>query len=174
MIGYIYYLQLRKKEEYSDNNYRSVIVIAAATILVVFFYLKKSEPDIVKDDSEKFSRTMEHFGALQELALEAMQRSDTTSKEVYLTQLRKTALIDWAECVNLFDEAEKFNLSSQQHTFRIDMSTYSKHRVEQTLLVIKAAEEGTNKYQHSIDSIENEIESVMEKIQNGNTPTQDL
>ena len=56
---------------------------------------------------------MEHFGALEELALEAMRHSDTTSKEVYLTQLRKTALIDWAECVNLFDEAEKFELSPQ-------------------------------------------------------------
>lgn len=149
-------------------------MIVAATVLAVFLYLKKSESGIKKDDSEKFSRTMEHFGALEELALEAMQPSDTTSKEVYLTQLRKTALTDWAECVNLFDEAEKFDLSPRLQTFRGDMLKYSNHRLQQTLLFIKTAEEETDKYQNSIDSIQKEINLVMEKIQEGNSPTQDL
>lgn len=173
IIGYIYYLQLRKKEEQSNNNYQPVMIVAA-TVLAVFLYLKKSESGIKKDDSEKFSRTMEHFGALEELALEAMQPSDTTSKEVYLTQLRKTALTDWAECVNLFDEAEKFDLSPRLQTFRGDMLKYSNHRLQQTLLFIKTAEEETDKYQNSIDSIQKEINLVMEKIQEGNSPTQDL
>ena len=150
------------------------VIIITATILAVFFYLKNPQSAIKKDDSEKFSRTMEHFGALEELALEAMQLSDTTSKDVYLNQLRKTALNDWAECVNLFDEAEKFDLSPRLQTVRADMLNYSKHRVQQTLLVIKAAEEQTDKYQISIDSIQKEINIVMEKIQAGNSPTRDL
>ena len=150
------------------------VIIVAAMVLAVFFYLKKPESGIKKDDSEKFSRTMEHFGALEELALEAMQSSDTTSKDVYLNQLKKTALNDWAECVNLFDEAEKFDLSPRLQTVRADMLNYSKHRVQQTLLVIKAAEEETDKYQNSIDSIQKEINIVMEKIQAGNSPTRDL
>ena len=54
------------------------------------------------------------------------------------------------------------------------MLNYSKHRVQQTLLVIKASEEQTDKYQNSIDSIQKEINIVMEKIQAGNSPTRDL
>ena len=47
IVGYIYYLQLRKKEEHSNNNYQPVI-IAAATIIAVFFYLKNPESEIKK------------------------------------------------------------------------------------------------------------------------------
>lgn len=171
-IGYVYYFQLRNKEESSSTNYQPALIIAA-TIFAAFFYLKNQGAGVKKDDSEKFSRTLEHFGALEELALEAMQPSDTTSKEVYLTQLKKTALNDWVDCVTLFEEAEKFNLPPHLQTFRTNMLQYSNHRLQQTLLVIKATQEETEKYSNSLDSIQKEINVVMEKIQENNARTND-
>ena len=167
IIGYIYNLQLRKKEDNISNNNQPALIVAA-TIFTAFFYLKNQEPGIKNDDSEKFSRTMEHFGALEELALEAMQPSDTTSKEVFLTQLKKTALTDWVECVNLFEEAEKFKMSPSLQALRVNMLQYSNQRLQQTLLFIKAAEEETDKYGSGIDSIQKEINMVMEKIKENN------
>jgi rhomboid protease GluP len=172
LIGYIYYLQLRKTEENSQAGYQPAI-IALATILAAFLYLKSSNPVIRSDDSEKFSRTMEHFGALEELALEAMQPSDTTSKEAYLKQLKKTALNDWVDCVTLFEEAEKFKLNRPLQSLRVNMLQYSNHRLQQTLLFIRAAEEETEKYGASIDSIQKEIDAVIEKIKEINSPSAD-
>lgn len=166
-IGYIYYLELRRREEESRFGYQPAIIIAA-TIATAFFFLKGTETITTKDDSEKFSRTMEHFAALEELALEAMQNSDTISKEVYLTQLKKTALTDWVHCVTLFEEAEKFELSKRLQTLRGDMLDYSKHRLQQTLLFIKAADTIDDRYNSGLDSIQNVINLVMEKIQKDN------
>lgn len=177
VIGYAYYLKLRRKEEESRIGYQPVIIIAA-TIVTAFFVLKGTETVIRKDDSEKFSKTMEHFAALEELALEAMQNSDTISKDTYMEQLTKTALNDWVHCVTLFEEAEKFELSKRFQTLRGDMLEYSKHRLQQTLLFIKAAEVVDDRYNSGLDSIQNVINLVMEKIQKDNAsagmPSSDL
>jgi hypothetical protein len=53
------------------------------------------------------------------------------------------------------------------------MLQYSNHRLQQTLLVIKATQEETEKYSNSLDSIQKEINVVMEKIQENNTRTID-
>ncbi len=172
IIGYLYYLQLRKKEE-SGNNFYQPAIIVAVTIFAAFFYLKNQGTGIKNDDTEKFSRTMEHFSVLEEIALEAMQPSDTTSKEVYLTRLRKTALNDWVDCVTLFEEAEKFKLNPALQSLRVNMLQYSNHRLQQTLLFIKAAEEETEKYSTSLDSIQKQIDLVIEEIQKSNPPVTD-
>lgn len=58
-------------------------------------------------------------------------------------------------------------------TFRTNMLQYSNHRLQQTLLFIKATQEETEKYSNSLDSIQKEINVVMEKIQENNTRTND-
>lgn len=114
---------------------------------------------------------MEHFSVLEEIAMDAMQPSDTLTKEEFLTQLKKTALVDWAECVNLMDEAKKMKLSPALQALRTDLCTYSNHRIQETLLYIRANEEGTNKYNKSIDSIQRGIRVLVEDMKEQHRPT---
>lgn len=163
VIGYIYYLDLRRKEGRLMTGFKPGLVIAI-TFLAAFFYLRNATPGFKTENTSEFSKTMEHFGALEELALEAMQPNDTTSKEAYLEQLKKTALNDWVHCVNLFEEADKMELTPGLEELRTNMLQYSKDRLQQTLLVIKATEEETDKYASGIDSIQKKIDQVIEKI----------
>jgi rhomboid protease GluP len=173
VAGYLFYLAMRKEQVSGRSPYPALLILGMTT-LGTYLFLQQNAPVIVKDDSEKFSRTMEHFGALEELALEAMNPADTVSPELYLKELKKTALTDWVECVNLFEEAEKFVLSPRLKTLRRDMLQYSNQRVQQTLLTIKAVEEKTDRYKTSLDSLDAEIQSIIEKVQEGSSPTQDL
>jgi rhomboid protease GluP len=173
VAGYMFYLAIRKEESGNRSPYPAILVLALSC-LIAFVFLKRNAPVEVKDDSERFSRTMEHFGALEELALEAMHPADTVPEATYLKELKKTALTDWVECVNLFEEAEKFALPPRLKTLRADMLEYSKHRVQQTLMVIKAAEGKTERYKPGIDSIEEQIRLVIEKVREGSSPTQEL
>lgn len=173
VIGYLFYLAMRKEQESGRSPYPALLVLGITT-LGTYLFLQKNAPVIVKDDSEKFSRTMEHFGALEELALEAMSPADTVSPEAYLKELKKTALTDWVECVNLFEEAEKLALSPRLKALRRDMLQYSNQRVQQTLLTIKAVEEKTDRYKTSLDSLDVEIQSIIEKVKEGSSPTHEL
>ena len=163
VIGYIYYLQIHKKKETESSNYQPALILIA-TVCSAFFYLQNQKPVIKNDDNEKLSRTVEHFNILEEIALDAMRLRDTTTKEIFLLNLKETALADWAECINVLDEAEKLELAPQAESYRKHLIEYSNHRLQQTLFLIKATEEQTDKYKGSIDSVQKKINEVREII----------
>lgn len=81
-------------------------MVAIATLTSGVLLFRQKDPQATKkDDSEKFSSTVEHFNILEEMALDAMRLRDTTTKESFLLNLKETALADWAECVNVLDLA---------------------------------------------------------------------
>jgi hypothetical protein len=81
-----------------------------------------------------------------------------------LLKLKETALTDWSECVNVLELAEKMDLPPHIENYRTHLIEYSNHRLQQTLLLIKAKEEQTEKYRGSIDSIQKKINEVREII----------
>lgn len=139
-------------------------ILLAIVIGVVFwgiiFFNRKGTSEVKKDDREKFSSTVEHFNILEEMALEGMRLRDTIKKERFLLNLKETALLDWAECVNVLDMAEKLNLPPYIESYRLHLIEYSNHRLQQTLLLIKATEEQTEKYRGGMDSIQKKINEV--------------
>jgi rhomboid protease GluP len=172
VIGYFFYFDLRNKEE-NTRIYTKPLLVCAVTLLCAFLFLKNAGPEPQPVDEEEFSKTLEHFAALEELAIGAMQPGDTASKEQYLSELKKTALNDWVECVNLFERADKLDLPAAMQVIRNDMLQYSKDRVQQTLLVIKATEEESDQYNIAIDSVQKKIDLVLEKLQSsGRSDTQ--
>jgi hypothetical protein len=152
----------------SKKNVIIYIVIAIAAVIgAVLFFRQKDNSTIKKDDREKFSSTVEHFNILEEIALDAMRLRDTTTKESFLLNLKETALTDWAECVNVLEIAEKLDLTPQTEGYRVHLIEYSNHRLQQTLLLIKASDEQTEKYRGSIDSVQKKINEVREIIKKG-------
>ena len=93
-----------------------------------------------------------------------MRLRDTTTQETFLLNLKETALTDWAECVNVLELAEKMNLPPHIESYRHHLIEYSNHRLQQTLFLIKATEEKTEKYRGSIDSVQKKINEVKEII----------
>jgi len=156
-------LHLKREEETSNHGYRPALIVVA-TISIVFFYLQSQKPALKKDDTEKFASTVEHFNILEEIALDAMRIRDTTTKENFLANLKETALTDWAECVNVLELAEKMDLPPHIESYRNHLIEYSNHRLQQTLLLIKATEEQTEKYRGGIDSMQKKINEVKDVI----------
>jgi rhomboid protease GluP len=188
LTGYFYYFTFRRP---AVNKTRLVIVLLClaltATVLIVL-HSRQTQPVEMdyktgilfnrtekqeEADTEKFSRIKEHFTILDELALEAIQPSDTLTREEFLTRLRKTALIDWTECINLMDESETLLLPAHSEKLRADLRQYSIQRVQETLLRIKANEEATNQYNHGIDSIQQLIDEIVKKINEENEPVRE-
>jgi rhomboid protease GluP len=163
VIGYIYYSLLKKNDEGQKQSFQPALIIIA-TISAAFFYLQSQKPVLEKDDTEKFSSTVEHFNILEEIALESMRFRDTTTQESFLLNLKETALTDWAECVNVLELAEKMDLPPNIETYRNHLIEYSNQRLQQTLFLIKATEEQTDKYKEKIDSIQKKINEVREII----------
>jgi len=148
----------------SKRNIIIICIVIAAVIGGVLFLRQDENPSVKKDDREKFSSSVEHFNILEEIALDAMRISDTTTKENFLLNLKETALADWAECVNVLDLAEKLDLPPNIENYRLHLIEYSNHRLQQTLFLIKATEEQTEKYRGSIDSMQKKINAVAEII----------
>jgi hypothetical protein len=149
----------------SKKNVIIYIVVALLVVIgAILFFRQKESSTVKKDDREKFSSTVEHFNILEEIALDAMRLRDTTTQESFLSNLKETALTDWVECVNVLELAEKMELPPHIESYRHHLIEYSNHRLQQTLLLIKATEEQTEKYRRSIDSIQKKINEVGEII----------
>jgi membrane associated rhomboid family serine protease len=169
IIGVIYYISLRRPSFIKTLSIVSVMTIGLVCGIVTIINGKKTDAMGIdykaerfynkeerkrREDEEKFQRLLTHFGLLHELAMEAMVQSDSTSNEKYLGDLNKVALNDWVECVNLMDEASSFLLTQEMAAVRIKLHEYANHRIQETLLLIKSVKEDTQKYNHSIDSIQ--------------------
>ena len=150
-----------------QSKRNAIIYVAVAVVVVVgavLFFRQMENVAIKKDDRDKFASTVEHFNILEEIALDAMRLRDTTTQETFLLKLKETALTDWAECVNVLELAEKMDLPPHIETYRKHLIEYSNHRLQQTLFLIKASEEKTEKYRESIDSVQKKINAVKEII----------
>jgi hypothetical protein len=139
-------------------------VFIAAVVFLSVACACSLAPAKKNDEREEYGKKLEHFDILEEIASEAMNKRDTMSDETYLMNLKKTALVDWAECVNLFDEAKQLELPPALEENRKKMSSYADQRIQQTLLLIKAVEEKTDKYNRDIDSIDQQIRQLVEQI----------
>lgn len=149
----------------SKKNVIIYIVVALVVVIgAILFFGQKESSTVKKDDTEKFSSTVEHFNILEEIALDAMRLRDTTTQESFLMNLKETALTDWVECVNVLELAEKMELPPHMESYRKHLIEYSNHRLQQTLLLIKASEEQTEKYRGRIDSVQQKITEVREII----------
>jgi hypothetical protein len=155
----------KKRGMQSRKNVIIYSVIGLAIVVGAFlFFSRKESPALKKDDREKFASTVEHFNILEEMALDAMRIRDTTTQESLLLNLKETALTDWAECVNVLELAEKMDLPPHIESYRHHLIEYSNHRLQQTLFLIRATEEKTNKYRASIDSVQQKINAVKQII----------
>lgn len=60
-------------------------------------------PAVKQQHTKKFASSVEHFNVLEEIAQDAMKWRDTSDTEIFLANLKETALPDWAECINVLD-----------------------------------------------------------------------
>lgn len=144
------------------------------SILLALFSCSSRKEEPKKDDSQLFSSKLEHFDLLEDIALDAMKRNPKKDTEIYLKELKKTALTDWAECVNLMDEAAKLKIDDENESLRKDLHRYATQRIEQTRLYIRAEEDpGSHKFDNQIDSIEFEISGLLLEIKRKKKTVQD-
>jgi rhomboid protease GluP len=169
VIGAVYYFTFRKPSFVKTLVITSVMVIAFISGIVVTIQKERSASMGIdykaerfynkaerkkREDDDKFQRLVKHFDILQDIAIEAMESTDTTDKERHAANLDRTAFKNWVECVNLMDEGAKLVLTAEMENVRLTLREYANHRIQETLLLIKSASENTYKYSHAIDSIQ--------------------
>lgn len=185
VIGYLYYFTFRRPSK-AKTRLITFLALLSITLFVALVVRIGQTPPMEIDnktgqlfnpaerklagDMERFSRSIEHFNILDEMAAEAAQPSDTVPREEFLIRLRETALVDLVECVNLMDEAETLSLTAGMQVLRADLRRYANCRIQETQWLIKANEQQTNKYNSSIDSIRRQADKIMIKIEDEYQP----
>jgi rhomboid protease GluP len=179
LVGYAYYFTLKNA---SEGKKQLIATAVAACILIgAYIVLKQEETPRMEFDPKtggfyeasrkeqdnenaRFESKLVHFDALQAVAVDIMTNKAKLIREEYLKAMKRTALDNWAESVNLMDEAGKLKLSEPMEQLRKDIAAYSDYRIEQTKLLIRRVEENTDKYDAQLDSLSNLIQPLLDKV----------
>lgn len=164
VFGYLLYFTLRPRQQ--EDQKKSIIPEAAILLLtaaITIGYLNVNKQEPIRDDTEAFQKKLEHFFILESMALEAIRASDTLARPQAINELRKTAVNNWADCVNLMDESEGMALSPVHRSMLQNLRQYANQRLMQTQWYIKSLEEDTKAYDSRIDSLAQEIDTTLDK-----------
>ena len=158
---YFYFLSKRKNESLRFESSVAITILLAVTVLTSFFVIKNQHNRVyahssVNDKKSDFAKKLEHFSIYEELALEALNTSDTTTTpQSYINVLKRFSLNNWLQCLRVIDEAVSTTTTSEEEEVRLLLREYSKNRAEETLLLIKLKESPDSKsYESSLDSIQ--------------------
>lgn len=176
VIGFIYYLGLRK-EETGNKKQLVAFAIAAVTAAAAFYYLDTNkvskderapilnEISILSDvDGEKFLKKYTEFIDMQNRALEPFHIKDITDAEL-TKKLNEISLAEWNKAETLVKEVEGYKVSEKTKRKIAVMKEYVRLRKEQIMMVEKIATEGMEKYQKEYDELGKKIDQAVADLE---------
>ena len=176
IIGFIYYMGLRKEEA---GNKKQIVTlgIAVVTAAAAFYYLDVNkikgdarapilnEISVLSDkDGEKFMKKYTEFIDMQNRAMEPFHIKDITDAELS-KKLNETSLAEWNKAGALVSEVEGYNVSEKTKKKITAMKEYVRLRKEQIMMVEKIANEGMEKYQKEYDELGNKLNKAVEDLE---------
>jgi hypothetical protein len=155
IIGYIYYLSLKKE------SFRPVLasaVIAAATVLLTSFYLKDSHNDAIA-----YNEKVEEVLKLQDKALAPLKQTNVTDAEL-MHDISTVSQVQWQQAKKIFDETSGYQLDKKLSTHRKLMQEYIELRMKHTDLLIIALG-GKENVNAELDELGKQINEKVEQMQ---------
>jgi len=156
LIGFIFYLELSGK-----INIRKSMAVALITIVTVtgtWYFLTN-----YKSDAVRVEHLYIEFFVLQDSALKAPQSNNSAERKDKLVNIVLSA---WKKNLANLNEMETLSMSSFRKAEQLELKKYTQLRIEQTELLIKAADAPEGTYDRELEEVEKKInDSVKNKQQ---------
>jgi len=175
IIGFIYYLTIKKEEE-GNKKPAITLIIAMVTVVAAYYYLDTNKIDkggrssylnqmeILSDkDGEKFLNKYSEFIDMQNRAMQPFHGKDQTDAELS-KKLNEISMPEWNKAEALVKEVEGYSVSDKIKNKIAVMKKYVQLRKEQILMVEKIAKEGFEKYQQEYEELGKKINQSVEDL----------
>jgi rhomboid protease GluP len=158
-IGYAFVPGLKKKDDPIMEN----ILIAVLSVVIVIgsaFVCKSITPFEIK----KYDESMSEFASTEQMALQAFNMPQDTPRSRLLYEIEHRSIYYWKENIKLINKADSLYLPDAVHERNKKILRYCKLRLEHSLVVLRAIEEDTNKYQTQIEDLNQKIEAIVSEL----------
>jgi rhomboid protease GluP len=175
VIGFVYYLGLRKEEAGNKKQIVS-IAIAAITIVAAYYYLDVNKIDkaarapvlneistLSDEDGDKFLKKYEEFIDMQNRAMQPFHDSLQNDAELS-KKLNEISLPEWNKAEALVNEIQHYRVSEKIKKKIEVMGEYVRLRKEQIELVEKIANEGMEKYQEQYNELGKKLDKAVDDL----------
>lgn len=175
IIGFVYYLGLRKEDTGNKKQIAS-IAIAVVTIIAGYYYLDVNKTDkdarvpilnelntLSDQDGGKFLKKYNEFIDMQDRALKPFH--DTLITDVELSKkLKEISLPEWNKAEELVNEIQDYRVSEKTKKKIEVMREYVRLRKEQIEMAEKIANEGIEKYQEQYNELIKKLDKAVDDL----------
>lgn len=156
LIGFIFYLELSGK-----INIRKSVAAVLITILTVagtWYFLTNYKSDVVR-----VSQLQKEFFVLQDSALNSLTESERLAGAERKENLVNVTLPIWKKNLENLNEMETLKMNAPMKAEQQEFKKYVQLRIEETELLIKAADAPVGTYDNEIKQIGEKISEAVKK-----------
>ena len=160
IIGYLFYFFHFRRNLARAGGTRISFEVLGITALLVFLYVKSG-----KNDSPAFERAIMKLNQIELKAMTQLQRLQMAESNAAASKiLRDSTLPEWKHFQDELEKTDRYTLDEKFKKKRQLLHDYAELRYRQTMLIYLSVKTETNKYDAEIDSVSNQIDSIIDKI----------
>jgi rhomboid protease GluP len=176
IIGFVYYLSLKKGED-SKRNFITA-TIAIATIVIAWFYLDNEKNSVTASeqnearnllemsafkDGEKFIEKMNEVAITEDKALAPLRDTTLINKEL-AKQLNEISTPEWDKINGILNVMKGYNVSENEKK-RVDLLLeYVTARKEEIAIINKISSENKSEDYNTLSEIRERINGIVSKL----------
>jgi rhomboid protease GluP len=159
-LGYSLFPSVVRPEMVGRNKLINFSAIVVLFVFSAFVAIKAPNP------VGELDRIMNQFVEHEEKALQFFRLPPSTANDQYLMAIKVDGLPNWEKCMALIKEAENIEKLPEVFNLQTDLlKKYTDFRIKSYELMALALESNTRVYDHAINSYNQKIELIIQKIQ---------
>ena len=158
VIGYLYFLALRKPQSVQLNNGILALVIATCLTASVIIYKK------IPNDIAVYEEKMKNFSANENAALAFFKLTANATKEDSLAALTKTGIANWQADLKIVNDIKQLHIPARLKGQADSLINYCNYRIASYGLMYKAVNEESAQYKDSISYYDSRLEEVINSL----------
>ena len=156
LIGFVFYLELSGKINIRKSM--SAVLITILTIAGTLYFLTNYKSDAVRID-----QLQNEFFVLQDSAINSLIESEKLIGAARKEKLLNVTLPTWKKNLENLNEMETLSMSSSKKAEQQGIKKYVQLRIEETELLIKAADAPPGTYDNEIEEIGKKINEAVKR-----------
>jgi len=156
LIGFVFYLELSGKINIRKSM--SAVLITILTIAGTLYFLTNYKSDAVRID-----QLQNEFFVLQDSAMNSLAESEKLLGAARKEKLLNVTLPTWKKNLENLNEMETLSMSSSKKAEQQGIKKYVQLRIEETELLIKAADAPPGTYDNEIEEIGKKINEAVKR-----------
>ena len=156
VIGFIFYLELSGKINITKSM--ATVLITIVTVAGTWYFLTNYKTDAVRID-----QLQNEFFVLQDSAMKSLTESEKLIGAARKEKLLNVTLPTWKKNLENLNEMETLSMSSYKKAEQQEIKKYVQLRIEETELLIKAADAPPGTYDNEIEEIGKKINEAVKR-----------